>query len=75
MVGALLFFRSFVVFQKRHRFLEKSLVAKILKPNIIYVFVKFKGERHLFFWIAFCVEDFYKKIEIMGIIKFKIQLD
>jgi len=28
MVEALLFFRSLVVFQKCHRFLEKSLVAK-----------------------------------------------
>jgi hypothetical protein len=33
---ALLFFSSFVVFQKRHRFLEKKLGGKILKPNIAY---------------------------------------
>ena len=47
MPGALLFFISFVVFQKRHRFLEKRLGGKILKPNIIYVVVKFKRERRL----------------------------
>ena len=53
MPGALLFFISFVVFQKRHRFLEKRLGGKILKPNIIYVFVKFKRERHSFLGLGF----------------------